>query len=237
MSGGSTGKDGAMLLEFCREHGVDTRFIRRVAMQTGNAVIQVSDTGENSIVLFPGANFQNDTDYVKQVLNQFEAGDFLILQNEINCLREMIDLAYERGMKIVLNPSPMNRHILEADLRKITYFIMNETEGYQITGKMEPEEILKEMTGRFPGSKIVLTLGEKGAFYQEGERRAYQDSYKVKAVDTTAAGDTFTGYFLAAIIRGMKIEEALKCASKASSITASRMGAAVSIPYWQEVFC
>lgn len=149
----------------------------------------------------------------------------------------MIDLAYERGMKIVLNPSPMNRHILEADLRKITYFIMNETEGYQITGKMEPEEILKEMTGRFPGSKIVLTLGEKGAFYQEGERRAYQDSYKVKAVDTTAAGDTFTGYFLAAIIRGMKIEEALKCASKASSITASRMGAAVFIPYWQEVFC
>ena len=226
-----------MLVRFCEDNGVNTKFIRKVEAPTGNAIIQVSDDGENSIVLFKGANFENDVEYIKQVLDHFKSGDFLILQNEINCLKEMISLAYEKGMVIVLNPSPMNQLILEADLRKVTYFVMNEIEGYQITGKIEPEEILEEMIRRYPQSRIVLTLGVNGAYYQDGERRLFQEIFKVKPVDTTAAGDTFTGYFIAALNRGMDVRDALKQASKASSITVSRMGAAVSIPYENEVFC
>ncbi len=234
---GAIGEDGGMLVRFCEDNGVNTKFIRKVEAPTGNAIIQVSDDGENSIVLFKGANFENDVEYIKQVLDHFKSGDFLILQNEINCLKEMISLAYEKGMVIVLNPSPMNQLILEADLRKVTYFVMNEIEGYQITGKIEPEEILEEMIRRYPQSRIVLTLGVNGAYYQDGERRLFQEIFKVKPVDTTAAGDTFTGYFIAALNRGMDVRDALKQASKASSITVSRMGAAVSIPYENEVFC
>ena len=89
---GNVGEDGGMLMEYCTEYGVDTRLIRKVKTPTGNAMIQVSDTGENSIVLFRGANFENDIEYIKQVLGNFTAGDYLILQNEINCLKEVIEI-------------------------------------------------------------------------------------------------------------------------------------------------
>ena len=133
-------------------------------------MIQVSDTGENSIVLFRGANFENDIEYIKQVLGNFAAGDYLILQNEINCLKEVIDIASEKEMVIVLNPSPMNHLILDADLKKVTFFIMNEIEGYQITGRIQPEEILDEMLRRYPLSKVVLTLGENGLIIRTGRK-------------------------------------------------------------------
>lgn len=233
---GSIGEDGDMLVKCCTDYGVDISYIRKVEAPTGNAVIQVSDAGENSIVLFKGANFKNDMEYVEQVLSHFKEGDFLVLQNEINCLKEMIALAFEKKMVIVLNPSPMNRYILEADLKMVSYFLMNEIEGGQITGKKNPEEILEEMRFRYPESKVVLTLGADGAYYQDGEQRLFQEIFKTETVDTTAAGDTFTGYFIAALIRGIEVKKALMYAAKAASITVSGMGAAVSIPYQQEVF-
>ena len=203
---GNVGEDGGMLMEYCTEYGVDTRLIRKVKTPTGNAMIQVSDTGENSIVLFRGANFENDIEYIKQVLGNFAAGDYLILQNEINCLKEVIDIASEKEMVIVLNPSPMNHLILDADLKKVTFFIMNEIEGYQITGRIQPEEILDEMLRRYPLSKVVLTLGENGAYYQDGKERIFQEIFKVDPVDTTAAGDTFAGYFIASLVRDIGIK-------------------------------
>lgn len=131
----------------------------------------------------------------------------------------------------------MNHLILDADLKKVTFFIMNEIEGYQITGRIQPEEILDEMLRRYPLSKVVLTLGENGAYYQDGKERIFQEIFKVDPVDTTAAGDTFAGYFIASLVRDIGIKDALMYAAKASSITVSRMGAAVSIPYQDEVFC
>ena len=112
---------------------------------------------------------------------------------------------------------------------------MNEVEGEQITGFSEPEKIIDRVVELYPEAKIVLTLGNDGAIYADKNVRYHQPIFKVQAVDTTAAGDTFTGYFLAGIIEGMEIPEILKMSAKASSIAVTRQGAVPSIPYKEEV--
>ena len=138
-------------------------------------------------------------------------------------------------MKVVLNPSPFDEHIGECDLSKVDLFFLNEVEGEQITGEKEFTAILAKMNERFPEAEVVLTVGSKGAYYSDGKTKVFQESFPVQAVDTTAAGDTFTGFFLAAAIEGATGEEALRRAAKASSIAVSRKGASVSVPTKEEV--
>lgn len=232
---GGMGADGEFLKEKLIENGVNTEHIKLFDVPTGNAFIQVDKSGQNCIVLFGGANQEISPEYAKQVISCFEKGDILVLQNEISSLKEIVDAAYEQGMQIVLNPSPMNEKITELDLKKITYFMMNEIEGEAITGKSEPDEILDVMMERYSESKVVLTLGDKGSRYADGERRFSIGCYDVKAVDTTCAGDTFSGYFLASLSEGMDIEEAMTRAAKASAMAVSVKGAADSIPLPEEV--
>jgi len=173
--------------------------------------------------------------YVDEVLTGFGPGDILLLQNEVNMLPYIVDRAYEKGMQIALNPSPFNEKLEEVDMTKVSIFLLNEVEGGQITGLTDPDEIIVKMREMFPHAKIVLTLGKDGAKYVEGDQVFYQPIYKVQAVDTTAAGDTFTGYFLAGLMEGMEIPEILKMSAKASSIAVTREGAVPSIPYRKEV--
>ena len=138
-------------------------------------------------------------------------------------------------MQIALNPSPYNEKLNDVDLTKVSIFLLNEVEGGQITGLVDPDEVLEKMREMFPKAKIVLTLGKDGAKYAEGDQVYHQPIFKVKAVDTTAAGDTFTGYFLSGLIEGMDIPAILKMSAKASSIAVTRNGAVQSIPFKQEV--
>ena len=138
-------------------------------------------------------------------------------------------------MQIILNPSPYNENLKTCDLNKVAMFLVNEIEGGQITGEKEPHKILKKFKEMYPKASVVLTLGGDGSMYQDKTGIYKQDIFKVKAVDTTAAGDTFTGYFIASVLEGMKPAEGLKMASKASSIAVSRPGAAASIPLRDEV--
>ncbi len=140
-------------------------------------------------------------------------------------------------MRIILNPSPYNDKLEAVDLEKISVFLLNEVEGFQLTGRRQPDEILTEMRRQFPTALIVLTLGEEGAICAENERVVRQQAFKVRAVDTTAAGDTFTGYFIASLMRGMPMEEVLRISAKAASIAVTKEGAANSIPSCEEVFC
>lgn len=227
---GLVGADGGMLLDVCREAGVDVSRVRTVETRTGNAIIQVSAKGQNSIVLYPGANRAVTREYADEVLAGFGGGDLLLLQNEINMVDYLIDRAHAQGMTIALNPSPFDERMLACDLSKVDIFLLNEVEGAQITGKEDPSEILPEMLARFPGSRIVLTLGKSGVLYGEGELRLSQGVYDVPVVDTTAAGDTFTGFFLAAALGGEPVKEALRLASVASSLAVSKKGASASIP-------
>lgn len=232
---GLIGEDGGMFLEACRKYGVKDQYIEQVEGPSGHTIIQVDKDAQNSILLFGGANQKFTKEYIDRVLEDFGEEDYLLLQNEVNLLGYMVDKAYEKGMTIVLNPSPFNEKIDSVDLKKVSVFLVNEVEGGQITGCKEPEEVMKQMRKMFPDAKIVLTLGQDGSVYAEKDKIYRQPVFKVKAVDTTAAGDTFTGYFLAGMMEGKKIEEVLKISAKASAIAVTRKGAVQSIPEKEEV--
>lgn len=233
---GMIGDEGGILLDACRENGVNTDFIRKIDGPSGHTIIQVDRNGQNCILLYGGANRSMTREFVDQVLDSFEEGDMLLLQNEINELDYIIDRAYEKGMMIVLNPSPYDGALDNCDLSKVGMFLVNEIEGYQITGEKEPDRILGKIREIYPGARVALTLGGEGSVYQDETGTVYrQGIYKVKAVDTTAAGDTFTGYFISSVIDGMPVQEGLDMAAKASAIAVSRPGATASIPLRDEV--
>ncbi|MCR4909057.1 MAG: ribokinase [Lachnospiraceae bacterium] len=232
---GLVGEEGQPLIDACVQHGVRTDYIRKIPGRSGHTIIQVDREGQNSILLFGGSNRAMTKDYIDEVLSHFEKGDIIILQNEINLLDYIIDSAFERGMMIVLNPSPFDAAVEGCNLGKISLFLLNEIEGGQITGETEPDKILASLREKFPKAKVVLTLGGDGSIYSEGEKTVRQGIYRVKAVDTTAAGDTFTGYFVSSIINGLSVEEGLALSAKASAISVTRPGATDSIPEKDEV--
>jgi ribokinase len=135
----------------------------------------------------------------------------------------------------VLNPSPISPVLDELDFSEVDYLLLNETEGQTLTGKTEPADITAELLRKYPAMHVVLTLGGDGAVYAAGEEFIRVPVFPVKAVDTTGAGDTFTGYFVEAVSSGTEPEKAMLRASKAASIAVSRLGAAVSIPKKEEV--
>ena len=238
---GAIGTDGMFLLEQLKEAGVKTDLVKILDdVRTGNAIIQNDDEGDNCIVLFGGANQAITKEQVDEVFKDFTNEDYLLIQNEINELSYIVEKAKEEGMKIILNPSPMNEKIMKLPLDQIDYFILNEIEAMQILEMDKPEEIdgkyiASVLHERFKDATIVLTLGSEGSVCISDDEYVEQSIYKVKAIDTTAAGDTYTGYFIAGILNGKTIKESMDIASKASAIAVTRQGAAPSIPVLEAV--
>ena len=227
---GLIGEEGEILLKTCQEGGVDSRYIRKTTEKSGHTIIQVDKDGQNCILLYGGANQSITREYVDEVLSHFEKGDILLLQNEINLLDYIINQAYEKGMMIILNPSPYNEKLDSCDFKKISMLLLNEVEGAQVTGEKDEKKILVRLRELYPDMQVVLTLGKDGSVYQYKDQVYRQGIFSVQAVDTTAAGDTFTGYFISSILEGMPVGEGLKLAAKASAIAVSREGATASIP-------
>ena len=233
---GIIGRDGLFLRQMLEKDGADCRYLQvREDVDTGSAFIQVDRRGQNCIVLNGGANRANTEADCRQVLRDFGAGDWILLQNEISGVNRIIDLAAEKGMRVIFNPSPMTDDVLSCSLSRVSLFLMNEDEGARMTGREEPEQILRRMTEKYPDAEVILTLGEKGALWTDGQRTVHQDAVHVQTVDTTGAGDTFTGYVIACLFRGQSIEKSLETAAKASAIAVTRQGAGASIPYLGEV--
>lgn len=238
---GAIGTDGMFLLEQLKEAGVKTDLVKILDdVRTGNAIIQNDDEGDNCIVLFGGTNQAITKEQVDEAFKDFTNEDYLLIQNEINELSYIVEKAKEEGMKIILNPSPMNEKIMKLPLDQIDYFILNEIEAMQILEMDKPEEIdgkyiASLLHERFKDATIVLTLGSEGSVCISDDEYIEQSIYKVKAIDTTAAGDTYTGYFIAGILKGKTIKESMDIASKASAIAVTRQGAAPSIPVLEEV--
>lgn len=233
---GKVGNDGAILTDYLHKTGVDTSFISVGNVPTGHAIIEVDKNGQNRILLFGGANRDIDKSACDGVLSHFSEGDVIVLQNEISNVGYIMKKAHEKKMRIAFNPSPFEHGITEYPLEYVEWLLLNETEGYGISGETEPKRITESIIGRYPLCKVVLTLGEQGAVYAEKGVYITVPAFKVNAVDTTAAGDTFTGFFLKAAIDGLEPEAAMRLASKASSVTVSRSGAAETIPSFDELF-
>lgn len=232
---GAIGQDGLFLRDYLQELGVHTEHLCVLDAPTGHAMIQLDTEGQNCIILFGGTNGMITEAMIDEVLADFGTGDYLLLQNEISHVDSIICAAHAKGMHIILNPSPMSPELLTWPLELVEWFILNEIEGADITGKTQPEEMLDELLRRYPACHVVLTLGERGSVYADATQRMDQGIVTAHTVDTTAAGDTFTGYFIHALLQGEAIQQALKTAACASAITVSRPGAGRSIPAAEEV--
>lgn len=232
---GLVGEDGTLLLDTLRADGIDTRFVGTVPGRSGHTIIQVDENAQNAILLYGGANRAVTPEYADTVLAHFSAGDVLLMQNEVSAGPHILRRAAEKGLAVWFNPSPMDEGALACDLSLVSVFLLNEIEGEQLTGTADPAEILDRMTAKYPKAGVVLTLGSAGAWYAQGQLRAFCPAEKVSAVDTTAAGDTFTGYFLRGMLDGRAPADALRLAAKAASIAVSRPGASPSIPRLCEV--
>lgn len=229
---GCVGEDGGILLNALHAANINTDYVYRLDGQaSGHTMIQVNQAGENCIVVYGGANHLISQTQIDHTLRGFGTGDYLVLQNEISNMPYLMRRASEQGMSIVLNPSPADEKINLLPLDTVRYLVVNEIEGALLAGTSVPEELLKRLRSRYPNMQILLTIGSAGAMFFDGVNCYKQPAYPVKTVDTTAAGDTFLGYFLAGVADGSGIAAALNLAARAASVAVSKKGASDSIPY------
>lgn len=235
---GAVGEDGRFLLRELEASGVDTAHVAVLpSVRTGHAIIQNTPDGDNCILLYGGANRAVTEEQVRQTLSQFQSGDLLVLQNEISALPALIEYASQRGLRIALNPSPMEDALLSLPMEKVDYLLLNEVEAAQflsaaVTDGAAAVELLRKT---LRCAVVVLTMGKQGSYCADGKAVYHQCAYPAEAVDTTAAGDTYTGYFLAAVQEGKPLQEAMALGAKAAAISVTVKGAAPSIPHRRDV--
>ena len=239
---GCVGEDvfGQELKRSLEEQGIDCSKIRVCeGVESGTASITVCQ-GDNCIIIIPGANGMVSVDYVRENLDVIKEAAFIILQLEIplETIAYVIDFAYKAGIPVMLNPAPA-KELPEELFGKVSYFIVNETECQFYTGKVvEDVDDAKEGIRLLKEKGIahaIVTLGSQGSVFDMDDEVLYVPARKVKAVDSTAAGDTFTAGIVVSLLEGKKMDEAIRFATKASSITVIRMGAQTSIPSREEV--
>ena len=232
---GCVGQDGKFLTDFLQSTGVRTELVRVSDGFSGHAVIEVDPGGQNQMVLYRGANYDIPTAYCDAVLQSCEKDDLLLIQYETAQVRYMMEKAWEKGLKIAWNPSPFTPELCDFPLDKIDFLVLNESEGQSLSGETETEKVLDALLSRMPHGAVILTLGADGAVYADRQTRVHAPAFPVQAVDTTGAGDTFTGYVLWNLLNGASISDALRTASAASAIAVTRPGAAETIPTAEEV--
>ena len=232
---GKIGCNGTVLKEMLEENNIDTTYLLTDDKENGHAIIQVDKSGQNCILLFSGSNGKVEKSEIDSCLENFEKGDVIVLQNEISNVPYIIEKAFEKELFIVLNPSPITDDILSYPIDKVALLILNEVEGETLTGEKDPENIIYALMHKFANIKILLSLGTRGSIYADEDNKIRKGIFKAKAVDTTAAGDTMLGFFVALSVNGVNPEEALVSATKASALAVSKKGAAPSIPTLEEV--
>ena len=232
---GLLGPEGTRLAELLSGSGVDLRYLKHTDVPQGHAVIQVQPDGQNCIFLYGGSNQAVTPQEIDEVLMQLNAGDYLLLQNEIANLTYLLRAAARRGLRVVLNASPISDELLNADLSGVDWLVVDEIECAAMAGCGDAQAGYETLKQRYPSLGILLTLGSEGSVSWKDGTEVRQCAYPVKAVDTTGAGDTFMGYFVGCLAQGMERQTAMQYASMASAISVTRPGAAASIPLMDEV--
>ena len=235
---GIIGYDGDMLKKTLEDAGVDTTLLKiDPDSKSGHTIIQIEEkTAQNCIIVCPGTNGMVEKDFIDEVVSHFEPGDYAVFQNEITNVDYAMKSCREKGLRVVFNPSPMTKELAASDIYQyVDDLFINEVEGEQMTGTDDPEAILQSLKESWPQCRVILTLGSKGAVILTEDGPYYQKAYPCEAVDTTGAGDTFSGYFTALSAADKTPAEALELSCKASSLAVRKMGAAASIPLLEEV--
>lgn len=228
---GAVGPDGAWAVDRLKDYGAGTDHVSQVETPTGHAIIAVEPGGENQIILFPGANRALNSEQLEHALAQASAGDILVMQNETNLQAEAAQLGRRMGLRVCYAAAPFDADAVQAVLPYLDFLILNEVEAQQLqqaTGKTPDEIGVKD---------VIVTLGSRGARHIDGATGAVLDvpALPVTAVDTTGAGDTFTGYVLSGLDQGLAMAEAMAQASRAAALMVTRHGTADVIPELAEV--
>jgi len=227
---GAVGTDGDVARAGLTEAGVDVSHVPTLDAPTGHAIINVDDAGENAIVVLGGANLCQAPDAIRTALDRAARGDILMLQNETNAQVEAATLARDRGLMVAYSAAPFDPEAVRRILPLTDLLLVNEGEAAQISTMMKlPPE-------RIPVARLLVTKGADGAtLYRQGSAPVEQAAFKVTVKDTTGAGDTFAGFFLAGLDQGMSEPQALERAAAASALQVTRHGAAKAIPEVSEV--
>jgi ribokinase len=193
-------------------------------------VIQVNADGENAIFTFGGANRQLTSDDVDRAFELCSSHDLLLIQNETNQLDYILSRLKGADLRVAFNAAPVDEKLMEYDLSNIDVLIVNEVEAAALSDTPDPTNALQNLCVRYPQCDVVLSLGKGGLLYGRGGKRLRLKAFTVQAVDETAAGDSFVGYFVAAILRGLPCDDALLYGSAAGALAVTLPGAASSIP-------
>lgn len=232
---GKVGVADIWLKSLLEKKGVDTSFVETINGPSGHAVIQVNSMGENAIVIVGGANQLMCESEVKRIVADFGPDDYALVQNEVNAVPQIIQSAKAKGLTIVFNPAPMTPQVLSYPLELVDILVVNETEARSLTGEIEPAAIYETLRHLYPHLSIVFTMGHKGATYFSPQVRFHQSAEKVHVVDSTGAGDTFIGFFMAELIKTNDPKAAVAFASRAAALCVTRRGASDSIPSRKEL--
>lgn len=232
---------GKRSLEFYKSEGIDVSCIKKDnQVASGVALINVAESGENSISVAPGANSSLKPEDISKNSKVLQSADMILLQLEIplETIYKTIEIAAEKKVPVILNPAPAPDIKLEERYLKMVSFITpNQHEAAKLASAGDPlsnKELIENLQNM--GLKTVLiTLGESGVLFSENGIQQQQEGYKVEVADTTAAGDTFNGYLAVSLARGEKLQKAVMIANRAASISVTKIGASTSIPYLSEI--
>ncbi|WP_299084575.1 ribokinase [uncultured Paraglaciecola sp.] len=215
--------------------GIDCKYVTCSEVATGHAIIQVTPSAENAIVLFGGANHEMTSKDIIKALDNTKPADWVLTQNETSNIDQVLTQAKDKGLKVAFNPAPMTESVKHLPHQCIDLLIVNEVEAEEISGQQDIEKMEDYFRNQWSHAEVLITLGKAGVRMLKQDSTIDVPAFTVDATDTTAAGDTFIGYFLSAYSNHVDSKTALSRACAASALAVMQEGAAQSIPKEEDV--
>ncbi|MEM7060240.1 MAG: PfkB family carbohydrate kinase [Pseudomonadota bacterium] len=226
---GAVGSDGDWCRNQIADRDIDVSDLSTVDAATGHAIIMVDDAAENVIVVHSGANMALSQDLIDQAISRRSPGDWLLLQNETNLVPEAAAAGQAAGLKVAYAAAPFDAEAVARVLPHTDLLAVNQIEAEQLSAH------LGQSLDALNVPAILITLGSEGARYRADGEEIQTPAFQVDAVDTTGAGDTFLGFFLAGIDLQQTPDKALRRAAAAAALQVTRPGAGDAIPSLEEL--
>ncbi len=215
--------------------GINCKHVQCTDTPSGHAIIQVTPSAENAIVLFGGANLEMTSQDILRALDNVKSTDWVLTQNETSSIDQVLIQAKEKGLRVAFNPAPMTESVKQLPHKCIDLLIVNEVEAAEISGQTDLDQMENYFRQDWPHAEVIITLGKAGVRMLKKDKTIDVPAFVVEAIDTTAAGDTFIGYFLSAYSDHTDSKTALTRGCAASALAVMKEGAAQSIPNNEEV--